>query len=232
MDKGKIKTIVKGVTLLLIILAGIYLAVKYTPFIMQIASNPKDFRTMLTSYGIMGVLIFVAVQIIQVIIAFLPGEVTQIAGGYVYGTTLGTVYSMAGIGLGSVIVFFISRLLGHSLLSVVMSKELLGKFSFLMNSPKSELAMFIIFLIPGMPKDFLSYLAGITPIKPGNFFMISLIARFPALLVSSYIGENLHQGNLGAVIAVAAIACILMALGYFMKDKIIAFLRRSTQTES
>jgi uncharacterized membrane protein YdjX (TVP38/TMEM64 family) len=75
-----------------------------------------------------------------------------------------------------------------------------------------------------MPKDFLSYIAGITPIKPMTFFVITSVARFPALFVSTYIGANLQQGNLTAVIIATVISCILLVTGFLMKERILTFL--------
>lgn len=227
MDKGKVtQLIIKISALSILMILGIFLAIKYGPDFIALASKPDDLKNLLSSYGGLGILIFIIIQIIQVIIAFLPGELTQLAGGYIYGTVLGALYSMAGITLGSIIVFFTSRFLGDSLLNLFMSKEHFEKLSFLINSPKSEMIMFILFVIPGMPKDSLSYLAGITPVKPMNFLVISSLARFPALFVSSYVGANLQQGNLTMVIIIVLISCALLAVGFFMKDKIFAHLRR------
>ena len=232
-DKGRdIQQIIKISALILIVIVGTLLAIKYTPDFLRLAANPDALKNVLSSYGAVGILIFIVIQIIQVIIAFLPGELTQLAGGYIYGTALGTVYSMTGITIGSIIVFFTSRFLGSSLLSLVMSKELLEKLSFLINSPKSELIMLILFIIPGMPKDSLSYLAGITPVKPLNFLVISSLARLPALFVSSYVGANLQQGNLAVVIIIAIISCLLIAIGFFMKDKLLRFLHKDKPIES
>jgi uncharacterized membrane protein YdjX (TVP38/TMEM64 family) len=231
-DKGKIKQlIIKISALSILVIVGIFLAIKYTPDFLHLAANPDNLKTLLSSYGVLGILIFILIQIIQVIIAFLPGELTQLAGGYIYGTFMGTLYSMTGITLGSIIVFFTSRFLGDSLLNLFMSKERFEKFSFLINSPKSEMIMFILFLIPGMPKDSLSYLAGITPVKPVNFLVVSSLARFPALFVSSYVGANLQQGNFTTVIIVILISCSLIAAGFFMKDKIFGYLHRDMHTE-
>jgi uncharacterized membrane protein YdjX (TVP38/TMEM64 family) len=232
-DKGKIKQlIIKISALSILVIVGIFLAIKYTPDFLHLAANPDNLKTLLSSYGVLGILIFILIQIIQVIIAFLPGELTQLAGGYIYGTFMGTLYSMTGITLGSIIVFFTSRFLGDSLLNLFMSKERFEKFSFLINSPKSEMIMFILFLIPGMPKDSLSYLAGITPVKPVNFLVVSSLARFPALFVSSYVGANLQQGNFTTVIIVVLISCSLIAAGFFMKDKIFRYLHRDLPKEN
>jgi uncharacterized membrane protein YdjX (TVP38/TMEM64 family) len=113
-----------------------------------------------------------------------------------------------------------------------MSKERFEKLSFLMNSPKAEMIMFILFVIPGMPKDSLSYLAGITPVKPVNFLVLSSLARFPALFVSSYVGANLQQGNFTMVVIIVVISCILLAAGFFMKDKIFGYLHKEIPEEN
>jgi len=233
MDKGKmIKLLIKAGILAVFIAIATFVGIKYAPQIAYMASNPEDLRDMLASYGSTGILMFILIQIIQVIIAFLPGDVTQLAGGYIYGIFPGTLYSTVGITIGSVIVFFTARWLGFSLLNLIISKELFEKFSFLINSPKAELAMFIIFLLPGMPKDFLSYIAGITPVKPMKFLVITFIARFPALFASTYIGANLQQGNMTVVIVTTVVSIILIAAGFLMKDKVLALLHGNLSKET
>lgn len=233
MDKGKIKQLFIKVCILLMFAVGItFVAVKYAPQIAHLATNPDDLRTMLSSYGSTGIVIFILIQIVQVIIAFLPGDLTQLAGGYIYGTIPGTLYSTFGITLGSIIVFYTARFLGYPLLNLFISKELFEKFNFLINSPKAEMAMFVIFLIPGMPKDFLSYIAGVTPVKPMTFLILTSVARFPALFISTYIGANLQQGNYTAVIVTAVISCVLLIAGFFMKDRILALLHGDIRRES
>jgi uncharacterized membrane protein YdjX (TVP38/TMEM64 family) len=225
MNKKKLVQLLMRVSMLLLFISAVtFTAMKYSADIIYMAANPDAFKTILSSYGATGIIIFIGIQIIQVIIAALPGDLTQIAGGYIYGTLFGSLYSMIGITIGSVIVFYASRLLGFSLINLFASKELLEKFSFLINNPKSEIAMFILFLIPGMPKDTLSYLAGMTPVKPMMFLMISSIARIPALVASSYVGANLQQGNYAVVAIVSVIACLLLITGFFMKNHIISFL--------
>jgi uncharacterized membrane protein YdjX (TVP38/TMEM64 family) len=230
MNKGKlIQHIVKIFILLALAAIATFAAVKFAPQIAHLATNPEELKNLLSSYGSTGIVIFILIQIIQVIIAFLPGDVTQLAGGYVYGTMLGTLYSTIGITIGSIIVFYTSRFLGYPLINLMMPKELFEKFSFLINSPKAEMTMFIIFLIPGMPKDFLSYIAGVTPVKPMTFLVLTSIARFPALFISTYIGANLQRGNFTAVIITTVISCIVILAGFLMKDRILAILHGDSQ---
>ena len=198
-----------------------FLAVKYGMRLTKLARNPEEFKELLNSYGWKGVLVFIGIQVMQVVVAAIPGEFVQIAGGYIYGTWLGTIYSLTGIVTGSVLVFFVARLLGFHLVKLIVTPAHLEKFNFIINSKKSETAMFILFLIPGMPKDILTYIAGITPLKPLRFFIIITLGRFPALLASSYIGSNTQKGNYGIVIALSVAASILFAAGVFLKDRII-----------
>lgn len=199
----------------------VYLAVRYGSDLTGLASDPDRLRRLLDSFGWKGILAFIGLQVLQVVVAAIPGEIVQIAGGYIYGTWLGTLYSMTGIVTGSVIVFFIARLLGYSLVKLLVSRNQMEKFNFMINSNKSEIAMFVLFLIPGLPKDIITYIAGITPIKPLRFFAIITIGRFPALLASSYIGYSAQKGNYLMVILLSAAAIILFLAGLLLKDRII-----------
>lgn len=225
MKKIQKKDIPSFIIALIFITAIIFVTVKFTPQITKLVSNPQNFRSFLLSYGNLSVLIFILFQIMQVVIAVIPGEVMQLAGGYVYGTFLGALYSSIGILLGSVITLYTVRLLGYNVIKLFVSEKSLEKFDFLMNNKKSEFAIFILFLIPGLPKDMLTYIAGLTPIKPRKFFILTTIARFPALFVSSYVGSSLQDKQYTEVIIISVIAIILFIIGYFNKDKIINLVK-------
>ena len=105
----------------------------------------------------------------------------------------GTVYSFLGTLLGTLIVFFATRLFGYSLVKAVVPAGKLQKFERLLTGRTSDITVFLLFLIPGIPKDTLVYVSGLTPIKPLKFLPICLIARLPALWGSAYIGANLQE---------------------------------------
>lgn len=203
----------------------VYLAIRYGPVITELAEDPERLSRELNSLGWKGVLVFLGLQTLQVVLAVIPGGVVQVAGGYIYGTWLGLLYSVTGIFLGSVIVFYAARLLGYPLVRMLVSPYNLKKFSFMINSSKSEIAMLILFLIPGMPKDVLTYMAGITPVKPLRFFTVSIIGRLPALLGSSVLGYSTQAGNYTAVILLSAASIAFFLIGLFFKDKILAKLQ-------
>jgi len=217
----KLKLIFKFFILFLFLSFIFYITVKYTPIIYNIISDPEKFKNFLNSYGKINIFVFIFFQALQVVIAAIPGELIQIAGGYIYGIYWGTLYSIIGIFIGSVVTFFISRIFGFSIIKTLIPQNQIDKFNFLINNRNAEIALFVLFLIPGIPKDVLVYISGLTPIKPIKFFFISMIARFPAILASSYIGTSLQEKDYFQVIMVSTLAAVLFVLGILTRDKII-----------
>ncbi len=222
----KLKIIMNSSLVVAFILVLLYLTIRYASVITELISDPDKFKQLLASYGYASALVFILFQIFQVIITLIPGEVVQIAGGYVYGTVLGTLYSVIGIFIGSIIVFYFSRLIGYPLVKLFVSHKSLEKFNFLINSEKSEVVMFFLFLLPALPKDILVYIAGLMPIKPLKFFLIFGIARFPALLGSSFIGANLYEKDYFFVVIVSLITIVLFVGGLLAKNKILKKLNK------
>lgn len=221
-QKDKLKYVLAIVLFVSVLIA---LTVFLTPVITRIISNPQKFREFLDSYGGLSILLFIAFQILQVVIAAIPGEFVQIAGGYVFGSIMGTVYSVIGILIGAAIAFFAARLLGLKALSKLLSEKSIEKFTFLMNTKKSEIIVFLLFLIPGLPKDILVYVAGLSPMKPLRFFVIYIIARMPGLLGSSIIGANIQSQNYIVAISIFVVSCLLFIIGVFTRDKIMKKLK-------
>lgn len=194
-----------------IIIAMIFLA---QPFI-ELVRDADRFRLWIQGYGSMGFAVFIIIQVLQVIVFIVPGEVVQIAGGYLYGTLLGALLSSIGITIGSLICFGLARLLGRRAIESIIGCEKVHKFDDFINQPKGEALLFLIFLIPGLPKDVLAYAAGLSPIRFRNFFIITFIARLPGILISAYWGSNIVERNYWLLAGIAAIAAILFLLGIF-----------------
>lgn len=212
---------------LVVLIAGlVYLGITYTVPLTRLVSDAAKFGDYLQSFGILGAMVFVLIQSAQVVIAPIPGELTQFAGGYIYGTLWGTIYSMAGILLGSIAVFALGRWLGFPLLRLVIPDKVLQKFNFLINHPKTELAILVLFLIPGSPKDMLTYIAGLTPVKPVRFFVTAMVARFPGILLSSFIGAHVEEKQYGSVIVASVVALGLFVIGVLLQDRVTRMFKQ------
>ncbi len=226
MNKKKIKIAFQALVLAAFAGAVIFLTIKYGPAITRLFAEPEKTRQYLLSYGLAAPLVYMLIHMIQVIVAFIPGEVIQLAGGYVFGTILGSIYSLIGVGLGTAAAFLIVRATGLSLVKAFVPAKEFRRFEFLVNSRKTEMMIFILFLIPGIPKDVLTYIAGLTPIKTLKFLLISTLARFPGLLGSAYIGANLQKKHYSSVIIVSAAAVVLFIVGIIFRDRIIDLVGR------
>jgi uncharacterized membrane protein YdjX (TVP38/TMEM64 family) len=189
-------------------------------------SHPEKFKEFVDSYGSLSAVVYILLQAAQIVVAVIPGEVVQIAGGYAFGTFLGTLYSVLGAILGTLIVFYATRLLGYSIVRRFVSAEKLAKFDFLINNPKSEIILLLLFMIPGIPKDTLTYIAGLTPVKPLRFLLISMLGRFPGLWGSAYIGANLQEKDYLPVWILSGVSVVLFVAGLLLKDKIIGKMNR------
>ena len=192
------------------------ITINYAAKITETISSPDKFRVLLISYRRLSILVFIFFQIVVVIIAPIPGELLLFAGGYIFGTLFGTIYSLIGIILGSTIVFFLSKFFGLSLIKALISPKKLAKLQALVTNQKSDLTIFLFYLIPEMPKDILTYIAGLTPINPFKFIIFSTIARSPCVIGSIYIGSNLKQKNYLAVIILLIIVGIILLVFFVL----------------
>lgn len=220
MDKSK-KLLIYKISLAVLGVLVIVLVLKYLPYIIELTVSLDKFRNYVLSIGSLGPVVFVFFQILQTVIAPIPGEVIQIAGGYIYGVPLGMIYTTAGMLLGASMAFFFTRFLGGSFIEELLKKKKFQWMVDIMDNKKFSIILFIIFLIPGLPKDFLIYIAGLTPIKPLSFFGILLISRFPWLLASVSIGSNIFHENYTSTILISVLALVAFILGLLYKDKLI-----------
>jgi uncharacterized membrane protein YdjX (TVP38/TMEM64 family) len=169
-------------------------------------------------------LYFIALQIVQVVAAPIPGEVTGFIGGYIYGPFWGTIYSTIGLTLGSWLAFMLARFFGEPLLEKMVKKEVFEKFDDFMEH-KGLLVSFLLFLIPGFPKDYLCYIMGVSRIPAMTFIILSTIGRFFGTMMLSISGNIAQEGQytLLAIIVVATV--IVSFLAYRYHDKILELLK-------
>ncbi len=173
-----------------------------------------------------GILLILAVQVVQVVIAFIPGEPVELLAGALYGTVPGLLICLAGCVFASTIIFALSKRFGKRLLYRLFGKEKMANWKWLQDSQKTEMVTFVLFFIPGTPKDMLTYIVGITEMNVRKFIAISTLARIPSVLSSTMIGSTMRQGDWEWSLIVFIITGILGIVGIGFKDKIIDFCRR------
>ena len=183
----------------------------------EFANDPERFRAWVDASGIWGRVLFVGMVVLQVVVAFIPGEPVELAAGYAFGFWEGSALTMAGFLLGSWLVFALVRKFGVKLVEVFFHKNKIAELRFLQNPRKAKIIAFLLMLIPGTPKDFLSYFAGLTPLTLSQWLRIVAFARIPSLVTSSLTGAAAGEENYilsGVMLAVTLIISIAGILYY------------------
>ncbi len=216
------KTIVYLVGILVFVAVSIVICINFTPIINSLTQETEReaFKQKIDSFGFGGVLVMLFIQVLQVIVAFIPGEPVEILMGVMYGTVGGLFVSLLGCAMGSTFVFALVRKFGQPIFEFFFDKKYIDKFSFLKNSKKLELLTFILFFIPGTPKDVLTYFAPLTPIDPKIFIIITVFARIPSIITSTYAGSTILEGDLIKTIVIFAATAIIGILGILIGNKI------------
>ena len=197
-----------------------YLSVRYGSVITPLLQDREGLGTFLSSFGMQSFVVFIFLQASQIVVTPIPGELVQLAAGYIFGTWMGTVYAVAGSLLGTLLSFGIARLLGYPLVRLLFGEKKLTTIETLINRPQSKLIVFLLFLIPGLPKDIMTYVAGVSPINYLQFLMTSTTARVPGILLSAYIGSNLYHQDYIAVFAACLATALLFGLGIWMQRRL------------
>ncbi len=178
----------------------------------KFASEPEKFRLWVDSKGVLGRIIYIGMVVLQVMVAIIPGEPFEIAGGYAFGSIEGTILCLTGSFIGSMLVFFLVRKFGIKLVEIFFSKEKLNSLRFLKVTPKQYALYILIFTLPGTPKDLLCYFAGLTDMKLGAWLIICSVCRLPSIITSTIGGDALGSKSYLFAIIVFAVTLIISFL--------------------
>ena len=189
--------------------------------------NPERFRTWIDSHGIRGRLAFIGMAALQVIFAIIPGEPLELGAGYAFSTAEGTVLCLLGNAVGTSIVFFLTKRWGIRLVEMFVSREKMESTRFLQNNEKLNVLVFIIFLIPGTPKDIITYLIGLTPMKLGMFLILTSIARIPSVLTSVMTGNALGVRDYRSAVIVYAVTGLISLAGLLAYRKLSGAFKKA-----
>jgi uncharacterized membrane protein YdjX (TVP38/TMEM64 family) len=194
-------------------------------FLMRLYDDKLFLRHTLREWGVLAPVIFIGLQALQVIVAPIPGEVTGILGGYLFGEWLGFLYSTIGLTLGSVAAFGVGRWLGVRYVSGLVSPEVWEKLGFIVEAEGTILCL-IVYLIPGLPKDLVCYLFGVSPMPFWVFTLISTLGRMPGTWVLSAQGGHTAAGNYLEVILLTAIVVAVALPLYYYRNRMMGRFQR------
>ena len=158
-------------------------------------------------------LVFVMFQVIQVVFFFIPGEAVQIISGYIFGNFLGTLLSLAGIFIGSAIGYLLARYLARDKVQKIIEKRDLKIFRKVLNEGSNKKVIFLVYLIPGIPKDILVYLCGVSDVDFKDFLLYSTLGRFPWIVASSMFGSGIESKSYIFLGILSIIVVLAFAIG-------------------
>lgn len=227
MNNNRIRILISVLELLILgfIVVGIplYIYFNHYEWIIYFKSQ-ENINLFLEEYKTESLFIYFGLQIMQVVICIIPGQALQFVAGYAFPFWLGLILAMAGVTVGTICAYWLSRLLGRKALYIIFGEKKLNKFVDKLNTKRAYILIFVIFLIPGLPKDLFSYCIGLSEMKFRPFLFISIIARAPAMIVNIAMGVATRTGSyiiLGILIFIIVIACVI---GFLKHEKLAKWI--------
>lgn len=216
MKEKKLK-IMRSISLIIIIIFLGYLTLQLLPIFEKISTEAGriEVKTTVESLGLKGALMIIGLMVSQILLPILPGEPVEILSGMCFGIVGGMLIAMLGAFISAAIIFFAVRKFGKSFIYTFVSKEKIDKIEnskIFADKTRLNFIIFILFFIPGTPKDLFVYIAGLLPVNPLKFLIISSVARFPSIISSTIAGSNLLDGNWNLIIATYTITFGLTAI--------------------
>lgn len=193
-------------------------------YLVKLQDEKERFRDWIYSYGAWGPVVFVGVQVLQVVFSPIPGELTGFLGGYVYGALTATILSTIGLTIGSFLAFCIGRRLGRPFVEKLIPPKILDKFDFLITNRGAFLA-FIFFSIPGFPKDYMCYLLGLSPLGTLTFVIVAFLGRIPGTIMLGVQGAGMYEEQYGMVVALLIVAVVAGAAAVYFQEPLREWLK-------
>ncbi|HYA15148.1 MAG TPA: TVP38/TMEM64 family protein [Syntrophales bacterium] len=209
--------------LLLLIILSTYFFIHFDLYVLF--SSRRRVIEFVNSFHPYDQLVFISLQILQVVAAPIPGEVTGLIGGYLYGPVLGTIYSTIGLTISSWIAFVLARFFGLPLVEKVVSTAVIEKYDYFLEH-RGLFVSFLLFLIPGFPKDYLCYIMGASHMTTWHFLGISTTGRLLGTVLLSVSGSYARNDQYMELLFIAGVSCLLIAIAYFYRDKWLEELKR------
>ena len=216
LSKKTLAIIVFALVVLLMAVVCVFVGIPLARFV----SKPDEFRVWINSFGVWGSLVFILLTAFQTIFAFIPGEPFELFAGYAFGFWQGTLFSLLGIIIGSIVVFLFTKKFGSKFVELFFSKEKIESIKFFKDKKKLYIITFIVFFIPGTPKDLLTYVSGLTPLKLWHWLLLTSIARIPSIVTSTISGNALGEQEYVYAIITFAVTLVISIIGLLIYNKI------------
>lgn len=181
--------------------------------------------------GVGGAFVLLGMQFLQVVVAFIPGEVVQIAAGMMYGPWLGGIIIFAGAIISSAFIFVVVHKLGAPFVHSMIPEKWVGKLDDFEQSKKLDVMVFVLFLIPGLPKDVFTYLVPLTSMSMRNFMIFSNVGRIPGIFMSTFAANGLMEGDYMQSAVIFALCAAVALAAAFSYEKIVKVFAAHKQEE-
>lgn len=221
---NKKQKILKIIIILIVLIFFIYLAKEFFPLFKELLTEEgrNNFKITIEGLGFKGIFVILGLMCVQIIIPIFPGEPVEVLSGMCFGSIKGLIIILFGVFISSIIIISLVKVLGKKFIYTFVKKEKIEKIEnskFFKNKKKIDILIFLLFLIPGTPKDILIYIAALLPINIYRFLVISTVARIPSIISSTIAGNNLASGNLLFSIGVYVITFAITAIFIYLVNK-------------
>lgn len=194
-------------------------------------TDKENIQRLLKAAGPLAPVIFITLQVFQVVFAPIPGEATGFIGGFLFGVPLGFLYSTIGLTVGSALAFLIARWLEEHYVARWVPPEILEKFDFLMER-QGALISFILFLFPGFPKDYLCFVLGLSHMPLKLFLIICIVGRIPGTLLLTLQGAKVYEGDYYSTAIILGLCLVLVVLLGYYRETVYRWIRRFEHPEA
>ncbi len=202
------------------------IAYSYRGPLLALFKSPETVRDWIEGAGIWAPVAFMSLQVLQVVVFVIPGEIVQVAGGFAFGLWMGTLWSIVGITAGSLVNFAVGRILGRPFVLALFGQEKLAAVDRATASGRAAAGFFLLFAIPGIPKDALTYVAGASKLGFLSFLAVSGLGRLPGIFGSAFMGSAVFDRNYTAAMLMLIVASGLFFLGLAFRGRIHGFVAR------
>ncbi len=215
-----IKRILCIILILILSAITVFVYVRYGRMLWTFFSDVDNLKAWINGFGNFGSLAFVAIRTVQTVVKIIPAEPLEIGSGLAFGIWGGMFLCLLGSVLGSVVILLLTRKFGTKVINLFFNENKLSSMAFLKDHRKRRLLLLIIYLIPGTPKDAITYFAGLTDINLVEFMILTSLARIPSILSSTICGALLGEKNFALAIGIFAATTVLSMGGALVYKKI------------